>query len=308
MSTTKLLLVITPFLTISTLNAQLSTDTSVKVLPHWKKDERHSVTVRSTTDKYINGKSDKIISTFNASFSIIEKDTSGYTIEWTYKNATLAPNRAMYDDKIFARLVNEKMLVKITPTGRVKELINNEEIKLAVDRAITQLLSALPVDTTEFLEYKAARQLVSTPKGVEIFMLKHFKFYNLSFGFIYKTSFVQTNIIKFPNPLGGQPIEGLEKVKLTNLDNRNNTCTIETEKSGDGNVLKNDIITFLKNNYKSAEKEVDRVLQNVDLQLSETTTQQLDFSRGLMIKGRLTRIVNLGIQKRLAMLDIETVD
>ena len=308
MTITKLLLLIVAFLTISALNAQLSTDTSVKVLPHWKNDEKHNIIVKSTTDKYINGKSDKIISTFNASFSVIGKDTSGYTIEWTYKNATLAPNHPIFDDKILAKLVDQKLLVKLTLSGRFKELINHEQIKLAAERAITQLLSIQPLDTTESLEYKAAGQLVSTPKGLEILMLKHLKFYNLSFGFIYKSSFVQTNKIQFPNPLGGQPIDGLEKVKLTSLDNQNNTCTIETTKSGNGNVLKNDIINFLKTNYKSAEKEIDKVLQDVDLELSEVTTQHMDFSRGLMIKGRLTRTVNLGIQKRLVTLDVETVD
>ena len=142
----------------------------------------------------------------------------------------------------------------------------------------------------------------------EIALLKQIKFYNISFGFNYKTSHPQTNKLKFPNPLGGQPFDAIEKVSLTRLDNSNSICVIETSKNVDGQILKNEVIEYLKKVSKKDSKSIEDELRNENLQFNENSMQQIDFSKGIVQKSNFTRKMNFGFQSRTTSLDIETTD
>ena len=295
-------------LTFAFAQSQLSTDTSVKVFPHWKKGETHSVIIKSSTDDFSNGKTNKYLTTFNAKFSVSEKDTSGYTIEWTYTKATLAPNEVTLENNILANMLNTKLLIKLSLTGRFKELINLDEVKAVTDKVIDKLNSGSEGNPTMNVQFKAAKQMVSTKQGLEIALLKQIKFYNLSFGFNYKTNFLQTNKLKFPNPLGGQPFDAIEKVQLTKLDNQKNICVIETSKIVDGVILKNEVIEYLKKVSKKDSKAIEDELRNEKLEFTESSMQQLDFSKGIVQKSNFTQTMNFGFQNRTTVLEIETTD
>lgn len=295
-------------LTFAFAQSQLSTDTSVKVFPHWKKGETHSLIIKSSTDDFSNGKTNKYLTTFNAKFFVAEKDTSGYIIEWTYTKATLAPNEVTLENNILANMLDTKLLIKLSLTGRFKELLNVDEVKAATDKVVDKLISGSENNTTMNVQFKAAKQMVSTKQGLEIALLKQIKFYNLSFGFNYKTNFPQTNKLKFPNPLGGQPFDAVEIVKLTKLDNKNNICIIETNKNVDGAVLKNEVIEYLKKVSKKDATTIESELRNEKLEFTESSMQQLDFSKGIIQKSNFTRTMNFGFQNRITVLEIETTD
>ena len=295
-------------LTFAFAQSQLSTDTSVKVFPHWKKGETHSLLIKSSTDDFSNGKTSNYLTTFNAKFSVSEKDTSGYIIEWTYTKATLAPNEVTLENNILANLLDTKLLIKLSLTGRFKELINVDEVKSATDKVIDKLISSSEDNPAMNVQFKAAKQIVQTKQGLEIALLKQIKFYNLSFGFNYKTNFLQTNKLKFPNPLGGQPFDAIEKVQLTKLDNQNNICVIETSKNVDGTVLKNVVIGYLKMVSKKDAAAIESELRNEKLEFTENSVQLLDFSKGIIQKSNVTRKMNFGFQNRTTVLEIETAD
>ena len=295
-------------LTFTFGQSQLSTDTSVKVFPHWKKGETHSVSIKSSTDDFSNGKTNNYITTFNTKFSVTEKDTSGYIMEWTYTKATLAPNEVTLENNILANLLDTKLLIKLSLTGRFKELLNVDEVKSATDKVIDKLILGSENNPTMNVQFKAAKQMVSTKQGLEIALLKQIKFYNLSFGFNYKTNFLQTNKLKFPNPIGGQPFDAIEIVKLTKLDNKINSCIIETNKNVDGVTLKNEITEYLKKASKKDAVTIESELRNEKLEFTESSMQQLDFSKGIIQKSNFTRKMNFGFQKRTTILEIETTD
>jgi hypothetical protein len=156
-------------------------------------------------------------------------------------------------------------------------------------------------------QYKAAKQLIASKQGLEIAILKQIKFYNFSFGFNYKLNFVQTNNIKFPNPLGGQPFDAVEKVQLTKLDTKNSVCTIETNKIIDGKALKNSVIDYVTKATNSNPQAIDE-MNKASLEITENTMQQIEFSKGIIQKSFFKRTMNLGFQNRTTLLEIETLD
>jgi hypothetical protein len=283
------------------------TENSIDVTPHWKSNETHSVKIRSTTTDNNNGKVENYLSTFDAKFIVKEVSDSGYKVEWTYTNFKLADNEPVLENQIVAKLTNIKLLIKLSDVGQFVELINVEDVKVVATKAVDELIANSATNPTMNAQYKSAKQLIASKQGLEIAILKQIKFYNFSFGFNYKLNFVQTNNMKFPNPLGGQPFDAVEKIQLTKLDNKNSVCTIETSKIIDGKVLKTSVIEYVKKATNSNPQAIDE-MNKASLEIAESTMQQIDFSKGIIQKSFFKRTMNLGFQNRTTLLEIETVD
>jgi len=292
---------------IVTITAYGQTENSVAVTPHWKKDETHAVKIKSTTTDNKDGKAQSYVSTFDAKFLVKAVSDSGYQVEWTYSNAVLAGNEPVVENQVLAKLTNTKLLIRLSATGRFAELLNADEVKTAANKVVDELIANSAANPTMNAQYKAAKQLIATKQGLEVALLKQIKFYNFSFGFRYKLNFVQTNNIKFPNPLGGQPFDAVEKVQLTKLDTKNSVCTIETSKIIDGNLLKTAVTDYIKKATNSNQQAIDE-MNKASLEITENSMQQLDFSKGIIQRSSFQRIMNLGFQNRTSLLEIDAAD
>ena len=292
---------------IVTITAYGQTENSVAVTPHWKKDETHAVKIKSTTTDNKDGKAQSYVSAFDARFIVKAVSDSGYQVEWTYSNAVLAGNEPVVENQVLAKLTNTKLLIRLSATGRFAELLNADEVKTAANKVVDELIANSAANPTMNAQYKAAKQLIATKQGLEVALLKQIKFYNFSFGFRYKLNFVQTNNIKFPNPLGGQPFDAVEKVQLTKLDTKNSVCTIETSKIIDGNLLKTAVTDYIKKATNSNQQAIDE-MNKASLEITENSMQQLDFSKGIIQRSFFQRIMNLGFQNRTSLLEIDAAD
>ena len=292
---------------ILTIASYGQTENSVDVTPHWKNNDTHSVKIKSTTTDNNNGNAQNYLSTFDAKFIVKAASDTGYKVEWMYTNIKLADNDPVLENQIVGKLTNTKLLIKLSDVGRFVELINADEVKVIANKAVDELIASSATNPTMNAQYKAAKQLIASKQGLEVAILKQIKFYNFSFGFNYKLNFVQTNNIKFPNPLGGQPFDAIEKVQLTKLDNKNSICTIETNKIIDGKVLKTSVIDYVKKATNSNPQAIDE-MNKASLEMTESTMQQIDFSKGLIQKSFFKRVMNLGFQYRTTLMEIETVD
>ncbi|MDX2045454.1 MAG: hypothetical protein SFU87_01630 [Chitinophagaceae bacterium] len=283
-------------------------DNSVDVIPHWKKDETHSVKIKSTTTDAVNGNAANYLSLFDAKFKVIEATESGYKVEWVYTTSKLADNDPTIENQIIARLLKTKILFKLSNVGQFVELINTDEVRNAAGKAIDELIANSASNPSMNIQYQGAKQLIASKPGLEAAVLKQIKFYNFSFGFTYRLNQVQTNNIKFPNPLGGQPFDAIEKVQLTKLDNKNSICITETNKIIDGNTLKAAIIDYVRKASKADTKTIEEQISKSNLEMSENSMQQIEFSKGIIQKSYFKRVMHLGFQNRTTLLEIETAD
>ncbi len=280
---------------------------AVTVTPRWKNKEAHTVKIRSTTTLNNNGDAQTYSSAFDTKFIVKEATETGYKVEWVYSNSKLAENDPAAENQILARLTGTKMLIKLSEAGRFIELMNVDEVKAKSDKVLDELISNSAANPTMNAQYKAAKQVITSRQGLEIALLKHIKFYNFSFGFNYKPDFVQTNNIKFPNPLGGQPFDAVEKVQLTKLDSKNSLCTIETSKVIDGKNLKASVLDYVKKATNSNPEAIDQ-MNKASMEITENTMQQIDFAKGIVQKSYFKRAMNLGFQNSTTLWEIETLD
>ncbi len=295
------------FIAISfTLNANAQTKDSVDVIPHWIKNEAHSLKIKSTTTELIYGKTFNYLSAFDAKYIVKEVSVEGYTLEWTYTNSKLAPAEPQIEHQILAKLIGTKILIQLSDIGRFVGILNYEEVKAAADKALDTLILSSKKPTV-IAQFKLAKQLISTKQGLEISLLKHLKLHNLSFGFNYKLNFIQTNYIKLSNPLGGQPFDAVEKVQLTKLDRIDSVCTIETSKVVDAKNIKISMLENLKKQQNLSKQGIAQI-SNATVEMIESSSQQLNFSTGLVQKSIYKRTIKLGVENRVSLLEINTID
>lgn len=301
------LVVLLMLISVLSFGQNVATKTSsIDVLPHWKENDVYPVLIKSTTTDILKQTSKVYLTTFNANFKVLEKNEKGYLVEWVYTNSKIADKEPNVENNILAKLQNVKIEIRLSNVGKFIELVNVDEIRKASNKAIDELITKETNPNMKVL-YNGAKQMFVSKQGLEIGLLKQIKLYNFSFGYSYKIDYEQINNVKFPNPLGGEPFDAVEKVKLINVDFQNSICKIQTSKIVDGKVLSKSVMEFLKQNDKSHSKEIDQAFGNYNFEITENSFQELNFEKGILKKTSFNRKINLGFQNRTVLLEIEAI-
>ena len=297
-------------LTLCTTSRAQTNSSGIDVLPHWQKNDTHKVKLKTTTTDIDAGDHTQktYISTFEATFTVLSANAEGYTIAWTYTNANLDKNEPVLESQTTALLVNVKMILSLSNTGKILELVNADEVKTAADKQLAQYAAGKTPNEDWEIRYKTIKQMLSTTLGIRLAFLKQIEFYNHLFGYNYQLHHVQTRHLKFPNPMGGQPFDAIEKTDLTRLDKSRSVCTIEASKTVEGNTLKQAVIDYMLQVIKLDPKIVDNGVSNAEMALSEKIKQEFDFSKGIPQHFSFERKISLSFLNRTSVLDITTIN
>lgn len=288
--------------------AQNINDSSIDVMPHWQKRDVHNIEIKSTATQSANSISQSHVSSFRARFAVLELSDSSYTTEWVYTSAKLGADDPTVQDLILAKLLNHKIIVKLSATGKFEELVNFDEVRSVVDKVVDGLIASSTADKQINGEFRAIKQVISSRQGLENVLLKHIKFYVFSFGYNYTLNLTDKNHVKFPNPVNGQLFDAMETVTLTKLDKKDSVCIIESAKIVDARILKNAIVEFYKKASKEDSKEIDDQVGKANIEMSEKTMQQIDFAKGLVQKSWFKQTLRLGFQSGSEVLEISTAN
>ncbi len=296
------------FLTPFFVNAQLQEDQSVNIIPYWKKDDKLSLKLKTTSID--SSDEQKTISTsfFNIIINVIESTDKYTKIEWLYTDAKIADNEQLVENLVIGKLLKKKFIIQLSDVGEFNQLINYDEIRNEAEIIIDTRIKEYQADETISSQLRSYKQIIKTKPGFEAALMKHIKIYLFSFGDNYKQNQVKTNQLKIPNPLGGLPFDAVEKVSMTKIDKSQSFCVIETKKTVDAPALKTSVVNFLKKNNPGNDAAIENELKNVKLDLSEKTYHQINYEKGLPLKASFERITKFGFQNRTYILEIETAN
>jgi len=297
-------------LTFTGVHAQLPVvkDSTVDVIAQWEKGETHNIKLKSSTREFTNSASHNTVSTYNVTFTVTEKSDSGYAIEWVYTTAAIDGTDPMVENQLIPGLTGVKIKVRLTDVGRFDRLINMDEVKTAANKKVDELIARHANNAEMSAQFTTIKQFMQTREGLEIVLLKPLKFYTYYFGYTYKLNVDDVSAGSFPNPLNGELFEAKEHVKLTQLDYGKSVCMFQSNKVSDATGLKNAVIAYFKKLQPEHAKEIDNELGNAQMELSEHTTQQIDFAKGIVLKFNYRRAMLMGFQNEVTTLEMETVD
>jgi len=302
-STLTLFIVIVFVCSTLLVNAQ----SEVTITPAWKVGEKHTVKIKNTTITERAGSTATYVTTWDAQFTLVSAADTGYTVEWLYTNCQATPNDPAPENQVIAKLLNVKLLIKLDARGRFASLLNANEVRAAADKIVDGIIAGYAGNPPAATQFKAVKQLIITNQGLEIALLKQIKFHQFSFGYTYQLNHVQTNNLKFPNPLGGEKVDAVEHVELTKLNAANHTCTVETNKTVDSKQATAMVIDYVKKASTMDAKTIEAEIGKQHIEVSESTMQQINYITTLVIKSFFKRTMDFGFQNMVTLLEIETV-
>lgn len=280
--------------------------TEVTVTPLWKVGEKHNVKIKNTTTAERSGNTATYITTWDAQYTLISLADTGYTVEWLYTNCQATPNDPAPENQVIAKLLNIKLLIKLDNQGKFACLLNADEVRLAANKIVDGIIAGYAGNPPAATQFKAVKQLMATNQGLEIALLKQIKFHQFSFGYTYQLGHIQTNNLKFPNPLGGEKVDAVEHVKLTNIDATSHTCTVETDKLVDGKQAIAMVIDYMKKASAMDAKTIESEISKQHIEVSESSMQEIDYTTSLVLKSYFKRTMDFGFQNMVTLLEIET--
>lgn len=294
---------LTPFFTA----AQIQEDGSVNIITYWKKNDRYSLKINTSSSDSSNEQKTVSNSSFNATIIVTEATDNETKFEWVYTDAKIDQKERVVETLVLGKFLNKKIKILLSDVGQFKAFLNYEEMKAEAEKAIDACLKEYATDATISTQLRSYKQIITTKQGFEAALLKHIKIYLFSFGYNYKQNHIQTNQLKIPNALGGAPFDAVEKVKLNKIDTSRSLCFVETSKIVDGTTLKNTVINFLKKNNPGNDDEIEKELRNQKLDMSEKTSHTINYDKGIPLAASFERITKLGFENRIYLLSIETV-
>lgn len=298
----KLLLLLLPLLSVAQ-----DEKNEVDIIPHWEKGEQHKVLIKNTTTDIAHQKTNQYISTFNANFTVVEKNDDDYIIEWVVTSAKLAPADKILENVVFASLVNQKIVIQFSDYGKFIKLLNEDELRKEANKTLDKIIATTP-DQNYKLLLNGAKKVIMTKQGLESIMLKPIKFYHYCYGHHFKLNEEMAGNVLIPNALGGTPFDAVEKVKLTAIDQQKSICRIESSKIADGATITKIVKDFFIKNNKGEAKEIEKQFGNNDLESSEAVIHEINFNTGTVQKASFKRKVNLGVYNRTALSEIQSID
>lgn len=280
---------------------------SVDILPVWKLDEIKNIVIKTTTTDFIDNKKSEKKSQFDAHFKIIKVDEKGYDVEWMYTKATIPANGDyLVENNILSKLLNQKILIRVSDIGKFVELINKEELEKKLLPIVEEFI-AKEKDPQMKAQYQVMKAMLTAKDGVKIAILKQISFYYFSFGYHAKLNKKHYNDVKMPNPFGGDLFSAKEVVEMTQLSANHSSLTMETQKQASGEHVKKAFIDFIHKTKPDKAKQITDSLKKYFFEISEKSKHIIDLKNNTVTKGTFERIINIGIHNRKTVWEIETV-
>lgn len=245
---------------------------------------------------------------FEVVLDVAESTEKGIQLYWTYTNSKLAVDEIVIENYLISNLLNKKIKIQLSDIGQFVGILNYDEIKIAAQSALDELLQKHVSNETLVMQFNSFRQIIQTKQGLEIAILKHIKFYCFSFGFNFKLKDPKVNKMKVASPMGGQPLEATETVEMTKIDTISSVCVTETKKTCTDKNLALQVLEFIKKgNPGNDPKIIEEELKGKSFEISDKTQQFVNYEKGIPLKSIIERTTKLGFQDRVTTLTIETI-
>ncbi|VXB78218.1 MULTISPECIES: hypothetical protein [Chryseobacterium] len=278
---------------------------SVDIIPVWKVNEIKNIKVKSTTTDIVNNKKTIAKYQYDAHFKILKVDENGYDVEWLFTNAIISKGGDfVVEDNIFSKLENQRILIRISNTGKFVELINRETLQKKTHMIVDELI-AKEKNPKIKTEYQIVKALISIKDGFNNTLLKPIGLYYFYFGNHVKLYQKQHNNVTLPNPFDDEVFSAEEIVEMTQLSSDHSSLTIETSKKVPNDKVKKSYINLLTKTKPDQAKQIIQPFKNSEFEFSEKRKQIIDLKNNTVTSGIFNTIMKIGPHSRTSLWEIE---
>ena len=278
----------------------VATDSSAPVVAYWQKAEKKQLSITRTTQKTNAGKAAaRVTNTCEASLQIKDSTAEEYTIEWTYKDAGSAVKGKPQLNDLNSLLTNLKIIYTTDDVGMFKELVNYEEMRSFLHKAMDAMFKLAQDTTGLYLAKKELLQIFSSRESLEQILLRDIALYHSAYGLEYSfTPHIEETAL--PNFLGGDPWPAHISLKLSQLKPKQNFAQVYIDQEIDQEKAAVIMKQFVSKMAASQGKEVPQDEMPTSLIIKDHTEFDIILSTGWIKRVYMKRFAKTG--------DLEKVD
>lgn len=257
---------------------QLLTDSTVTVVPNWKKGDKIRLLITKTKTQIQNGVS-RVTDNLSAyaEISVLETDSGQLTLRW---NSLPSKNAPAAQDAATRFLQDLTFDYRVTQTGEYAGLLNWQEIKDAAYTMIDKTVKQKKIKDPKFSA--EMKKMFGSRENIEGAVMNDVLAYHTLYGeeFTLKKKIKEPSLL--PNVLGGDPLPAILTAELTSINRSKNTCIIKITQELDPAKIKGALAEWRKKFVKT------RNFKMPAMSITDNITVTLD-----LVTGWFTEKTNL---------------
>lgn len=261
----------------ATAQEQLLTDSTVTVVPNWKKGDKILFLITKLKTR-TEGRTTQVMDSMGsyAELSVLDTEAQQYTMQCRFIPLKKTPASADASSRFLENLV---VKYRVTQTGAYAGLLNGQEIKdaayLMIDKTVKERKIKDPRFSAEM------KKLFSTPENIEGAVMRDVLVYHTIYGGEFTLNQKKKEPALLPNVLGGDPLPAILTTELSAIDTIKNNCTIKITQELDPDKKNAALAAWRKKYVKT------RDFKMPDMSVRDNINVRLD-----LVTGWLTEITN----------------
>jgi len=206
-------------------HSQPGNDSSVNCVAFWKMGDTKVYSIVHEKATTTNGvKEAPFRFAYEAWVSVIDSTAKNYTVKWVFHlpevvtvlKPELADSLPVYNGM--------QMIFRVTEMGAFVELLNWEEVR---DTYLRMMELSMPPkkDSTLIAALQSAKNLYNSKEMVESSLIKEIQLFHVPFGYKFESRVVMAPT-EITNPFGGQPLPGIQTIKVSGLAPKTDSFTL----------------------------------------------------------------------------------
>ncbi len=282
-----------------------TTDTSATCMAFWKNKETRIYHIIHGKEKYGTYPEKKLSEvSYEAHIKIIDSASTGYTIEWVYKNYKMTGTTEQTLNSVNTLMEGLKIIYKTDDVGSFTELVNWKEVRdFFID--LYEKGTTKPSQDKEYITaLNQVKAIFQSKENIEALLIKEVQLYHASYGVEY--TFAGTEMeTQLPNVTGGQPFPAKIIIKLDELNTQKGLCKVSLNQVIDKGKAGPIIAAMLKKMSASAKTdEVEIQKQIKDMEISDVNEFTYSLNTGWLSRVYFKRTSNVGDYKQVEFYEI----
>lgn len=282
-----------------------TTDTSATCIAFWKNKESRIYHIIHGKEKYgTSGEKKSSEASYEAHIRILDSASTGYTIEWVYKNFKMSGATEQTLNSVNTLMEGMKIIYKTDDVGSFTELINWREVRdfsiAGYEKATTK-----PSQDKEYIAaLNQVKAIFQSKENIEALLIKEVQLYHASYGAEYTFAGTEMETL-LPNVTGGQPFPAKITIKLNDLDIKKDLCRISLNQVIDKEKAGPIIAAMLKKMSASPETDEAEIKKEIkDMEISDVNEFSYSLNTGWLSRVYFKRTTNVSNYKQVEFYEI----
>ena len=285
---------------------------SFPIVSYWSKGDVFNYTFTQLKTKISNGKVElKDSSVYHLRFEILDESDTSYTIKYTkVPSHIFLFSPSMLKENIDQ--LSEEIIYYTDEFGMLQGLKNPKQSINKINAKMTEFLETALQNTengdkANLDKAKSSLNTMLNEENVISLMYKELTYFHFLYGYEFSSVEKISYEDVLPNPLGGDAILADAEISVSSFDLENTSCTLNHLMTIKPEVVNKFIYDVVEKMNRLNNTEEKTQLKDMDIQISDDNSFQMDYDYGLPINIHTNRTLNTKVKNEISVVKEESI-